>query len=87
MRVVSASEHVAGRPEHDRVTQVAAAFLHVKPDTIDPQKPLALYGLDSVGSIELIATLEEALGRELPECLLLEHPDLHALARAREAAS
>ena len=73
MRVASA---------HDHITQVVAGFLHLEPQTLDPQKPLALYGLDSVGSIELISTLERALGRQLPECLLLEHPDLDALARA-----
>jgi thioester reductase-like protein len=67
---------------HDRITQIVAAFLHAEPETIDPQRPLALYGLDSAGSIELIAALEDAVGRELPEWLLLEHPDLDGLTRA-----
>ena len=79
MRVGSAT---GGPPAHERITRIVAAFLDVKPDTIDPQTPLALYGLDSAGSIELIGALEEAVGRELPEWLLLEHPDLDALARA-----
>lgn len=82
MRVISTADQIAGHPARDRITTIVAEFLHVKPETIEPQTPLALYGLDSVGSIELIAALEDALGRELPEWLLLEHPDLHALARA-----
>ena len=46
--------------------------------------PLALSGLDSLGSMELVAALESELGRELPEWLLLEHPDLESLSRALE---
>lgn len=82
MRVISTAEHIADTSAPDRITKIVAEFLHVKPETIEPRTPLALYGLDSVGSIELIAALEDALGRELPEWLLLEHPDLHALSRA-----
>jgi len=63
---------------------VVADFLKVDLDAIDPRMPLALYGLDSVGSMELVAALEIALGRELPEWLLLEHPDLEALSKALE---
>jgi thioester reductase-like protein len=63
---------------------VVANYLKVDPDTIDPRMPLTLYGLDSVGSMELVAALELALGRELPEWLLLEHPDLEALSQALE---
>jgi thioester reductase-like protein len=63
---------------------VVADFLKIDPAAIDPHMPLVLYGLDSVGSMELVAELERALERELPEWLLLEHPDLETLVRALE---
>jgi thioester reductase-like protein len=66
------------------VARVVANYLKVDRNTIDPQMPLTLYGLDSVGSMELVAALEIAFGRELPEWLLLEHPDLEALSQALE---
>jgi thioester reductase-like protein len=77
----SVADHARGR-----VARVVADFLKIDPAAIDPHMPLVLYGLDSVGSMELVAELERALERELPEWLLLEHPDLEALVRALEEA-
>ena len=82
MRLKSTSDPLAGESARSCVVRVVAEFLHVDPQTIEPRTPLALYGLDSLGSIELVAALEDALGRELPEWLLLEHPDLQSLAHA-----
>jgi acyl carrier protein/dTDP-4-dehydrorhamnose reductase len=64
------------------LTRVVAGFLGVGAETLDPQTPLALYGLDSLSSVELVAVLERAFERELPEWLLVDHPDLDTLARA-----
>ncbi|MGH9146197.1 MAG: thioester reductase domain-containing protein, partial [Vicinamibacterales bacterium] len=76
--------HLVGDSARARLASVVGAFLRIDPDAIDPQMPFALYGLDSVGSVELVAALESELGRELPEWLLLEHPDLESLSRALE---
>ena len=66
----------------DRVTHVAAEFLRLTPAEIDPGTPLVLYGLDSLRSVEIVAALEQAFGRTLPEWLLVDHPDVDALSRA-----
>src|ERR1700730_3781918 len=66
----------------ERVTQVVAGFLGLQPEEIDPFTPLALYGLDSLTSVELTATLEQAFHRKLPDWLLDEHPDVDHLALA-----
>lgn len=74
-------DHPVDDPTRRLVASVIADFLKVSPEAIDPQTPFALYGVDSVGSMELVAALETALGLELPEWLLLENPDLDALSR------
>ena len=66
----------------EEVTRVVAGFLGMHAETLDPQTPLALYGLDSLSSMELVVTLEHAFERQLPEWLLVEHPNLDTLARA-----
>lgn len=67
---------------HDRVLAIVADFLHVDAAMIDPRKPLSLYALDSLASVELTAALEDAFERTLPEWLLVDHPDVESLARA-----
>jgi thioester reductase-like protein len=63
---------------------VVARQLGLDPDRIDPDRPLASYGLDSLRSLELVAALEDATGRSLPESFCFEHPTLSALAGALE---
>ena len=70
----STAGHLVGDPARARIASVVGAFLKIDPDAIDPQMPFALYGLDSVGSVELVAALESELGRELPEWLLPRAP-------------
>jgi thioester reductase-like protein len=82
---VSPTTPQVGDETGGRVARIVADFLKIDPQAMDPKTPLALYGLDSVGSVELVAALEEAFGRELPEWLLLDHPDLDALVRALDA--
>ena len=67
--------------EHLIVT-VAARCLNQAPQTIDPQTPLALLGLDSLGAIEVGAALEDALGVEIPPELMTECLDVRSLAAA-----
>jgi thioester reductase-like protein len=65
-----------------RVRAIVATFFKMTPEAIDPDVPLALLGLDSLRALELVAALEEAFGRGLPEWLLIEHPDISSLALA-----
>ena len=68
----------------DRVSEVVAGCLGVASAEIDPREPLALYGLDSLRSVELGAELEDAFERPLPDELLTEHPSIDALVRLLE---
>ena len=68
----------------DRVREVVAGCLGLATAEIDPRAPLALYGLDSLRSVELGAELEDAFHRPLPEELLAEHPSVDALVRHLE---
>jgi thioester reductase-like protein len=61
---------------------VVARHLGVDPDRIDPDRPLASYGMDSLRSMELVAALEDATGRSLPDTFCLDHPTLNCLAGA-----
>ena len=65
----------------DRVSEVVSGCLGLTPAEIDPREPLALYGLDSLRSVELGAVLEDAFDRSLPDELLADHPSIDALVR------
>ena len=66
------SVSAAGAPAEsvrDRVSEVVADCLGVAATEMDPREPLALYGLDSLRSVELEALLEDAFDRPLPDDL------------------
>jgi acyl-CoA synthetase (AMP-forming)/AMP-acid ligase II/acyl carrier protein len=56
------------------------ALLAVSASTIDSNRPLAEYGLDSIGSVGLIAALEQWLGRSVSYSVIWSHPTLMALS-------
>jgi len=57
-----------------------ADWLEVSPDELDPQQPIASYGLDSISAVTLSVQLEEELGVELETAVLWERPTLESLA-------
>lgn len=57
-----------------------ADWLEVAPDELDPQQPIASYGLDSISAVTLSVQLEEELGVELDTAVLWDRPTLHSLA-------
>ena len=67
----------------DRVTEVVAECLGLAATEMDPREPLALYGLDSLRSVELEALLDEAFDRPLPDDLA-GNPSLDALVSVLE---
>ena len=79
MSVTAAASTAEG--VRDRVSEVVAGCLGLPANGIDPGEPLALYGLDSLRSIELGAELEDAFHRPLPDELLADHPSIDALVR------
>jgi acyl transferase domain-containing protein/acyl-CoA synthetase (AMP-forming)/AMP-acid ligase II/acyl carrier protein len=58
-----------------------ANAIHGDPQTIDPKRPFAEYGLDSRGAIGLVGQIEEHLVlRDLSPTLLWEYPNIAGLA-------
>ena len=72
-----ATTDIAGATE--RVTRVVAGVLRVETHALDPQRPLSVYGLDSLSAMELVARLEDEFHTSLPEWLLAECPDIDAV--------
>ncbi|WP_052498926.1 acyl carrier protein [Streptomyces vietnamensis] len=56
-----------------------AAYLHRPADTIEPDVPLAEYGMDSVMAMSLCGDLEDERGLEVEPTLLWDHPTMDAL--------
>lgn len=71
-------------PAHVEEAEVEAAIASVAARCLsgrfDADVPFALLGIDSLGTIELAAALEQRLGHEVPPELLLECPDGRTLA-------
>jgi thioester reductase-like protein len=66
----------------EEIKEVVSAFLQVDSRHLDPSRSFASYGLDSLSAMQLVARLEDATGRQLPEWLIAEHPTLAALVEA-----
>jgi thioester reductase-like protein len=62
------------------VIATVAARLSGTGADLDPAVPFAALGLDSLGSVELAALLEDELGTEIPVDLFAECPDAQTLA-------
>jgi amino acid adenylation domain-containing protein len=63
-----------------------AARLGVKPESIDPDQPIARYGLDSLAAIEIAHSLEAAFGIHLPLASLLDSRSLAQAASSLDAS-
>jgi acyl-CoA synthetase (AMP-forming)/AMP-acid ligase II/acyl carrier protein len=57
-----------------------AGMLAVSAPAIDPTRPLAEYGLDSLGSVDLTAALGQWLGKSVSYSVVWSHPTLAALS-------
>jgi acyl transferase domain-containing protein/acyl carrier protein len=84
----SLADVVAAAPERTRreaavahVQKLAAAALGITdPDLLDPARPLAEYGMDSILAVELRNTLMKSLRAPLPATLLFDYPTVGGLA-------
>jgi 8-amino-7-oxononanoate synthase len=63
------------------LVKLVAASLDVPPDTIEADKPLRGYGLDSLAAVTITADLEDWLGESVDPALILEHPTIDAISR------
>ncbi|HEY6423370.1 MAG TPA: acyl carrier protein [Pseudonocardiaceae bacterium] len=62
------------------LTGKVASYLKVDPAEIDPSRPLAEYGLDSVYALTLCAEIEDDLGLVVEPTLAWDYPTVTALA-------
>ena len=60
---------------------IAARCLRMNPASINPQAPLARYGLDSLSAVELGTAIGDAIGVEVSEDWLLDSPSIRKLAQ------
>ncbi len=65
--------------DSDWLTDAVAECLRLPVDELDPQVPLVRYGLDSLGAVQLTMMIAARLRRDVPEDLLIIHPDIESL--------
>lgn len=61
------------------ITTLAASQLGIEPQRLDPDRPLAEYGLDSIMALRLRQSLEEAVGAQLSSSFLWNHPTVRSI--------
>ncbi|MET9497759.1 acyl carrier protein [Streptomyces sp. NPDC006552] len=70
------------------VVRILADVLHIKPEKIDPEHTFRTCGVDSLLSVEYVATVNAHFGTAIKAAALLDHPTPLGFARhmARETA-
>lgn len=83
-RVIGQPKPAAGAPGKaqivDWLINQLSAELEIPATEIDPAKPFAFYGLDSIHAVRMTTALEAWLGRELSPTLAYEYPTIDILA-------
>ncbi|MDG4752605.1 type I polyketide synthase [Micromonospora sp. WMMD718] len=74
------AERLTRQQWEERILRELATRLHLDPGSVDPKRPTATYGLQSVDLLGLIGELEQWSGRALPATLAWEYPTVEALA-------
>ncbi|WP_030715484.1 acyl carrier protein [Streptomyces sp. NRRL F-2580] len=64
---------------HEWLYARLSLYLRRAPETIDPNVPLAEYGMDSVAALSLCGDLEDEFGLEVEPTLLWDHPTVTSL--------
>jgi len=63
----------------DWLVELVADCLKLPVEELDPTVPLSRYGLDSLAAVQLTTAIGSELDRDLPDDLLLDHPDIASL--------
>ncbi|GAA3824592.1 acyl carrier protein [Streptomyces coacervatus] len=64
---------------HIWLTQVVSDYLGNPPETLDPARPLAEAGLDSVYALSVCSEIEETLEVPVEPTLAWDHPTIDAI--------
>ncbi|WP_306192823.1 MULTISPECIES: acyl carrier protein [unclassified Streptomyces] len=62
------------------LTALIADYVDADPTSLDPHRPLAEAGLDSVYAVSVCADIEETLGIPVEPTLAWDHPTIDAIA-------
>ncbi len=62
------------------LVKAIARSLRIPPDQIDPQRPFADFGIDSVAAVELSGDLEDFLGKQVAPTVVWDYPTIALLA-------
>lgn len=81
MEILKAPDEERPRILEEYFRSQIAAILMVSPSRIDPDTPLDQLGLDSLGAVELMASIDSQLGISLPGEGLMKGPTVRKLTR------
>jgi acyl carrier protein len=76
---MTASKKHTAEEISQRLTQFIAEALSVDPSEIDPKTPFDQYGIDSKAAMEMVANMEDYLGRRLSPTLPYDYPTIALL--------
>ena len=62
------------------LAKAIAKSLRIDPAQIDPARPFADYGIDSVAAVELSGDLEDWLGKKIAPTVVWDYPTITLLA-------
>jgi len=74
------NQHQSSTDAHrDWVNCWLVNHLEIKPEELDPNENLLMYGMDSVNAIMLVGDLESHFELRLPPTLVWDHPTINTL--------
>ncbi|WP_433527971.1 SDR family NAD(P)-dependent oxidoreductase [Micromonospora sp. CA-263727] len=79
-RSTGAAVRLSREQLEERILRELGTRLRLDPGSLDPKRPIATYGLQSVDLIGLVGEMEQWSGRALPATLAWEYPTVEALA-------
>ncbi|WP_338894302.1 SDR family NAD(P)-dependent oxidoreductase [Streptomyces sp. TG1A-60] len=61
------------------VREAVADGIGIAPDAVDPARDFASYGVDSIGAMRIMQTVQDRYGDHIPMAAILEHPSVDRL--------
>ncbi|MDG9715468.1 SAM-dependent methyltransferase [Streptomyces sp. DH24] len=70
-------DRLAGLRQH--VREAVADGIGIAPEAVDPARDFASYGVDSIGAMRIMQTVQDRYGDHIPMAAILEHPSVDRL--------